>query len=80
MGVELELARLKERHEYLVERFENALETSLDERKELRESVQRIEQKLAHHVTFIGGVIFTVSALWAFFLSAKDHIAKWLTP
>lgn len=74
------MATLEANHQSLEHEFREAHRLSVEERKELRVSIDSIGTRLDRQLTFVGGIIFTISALWAVILFAKDWFLAHLRP
>ena len=68
------LTRLETNHDNLQHWFEAELRESIAERAELRKMVGELTTRLDRQMTFVGGIVFAVSAIWAF----ATYAWKWI--
>ena len=72
------MARMEQNHSHLDRWFREALTESLQERRELRQMIGALTSRLDKQMTFVGGVVFAISAIWAFATYAWGWLAAHL--
>ena len=72
------VARLEARADLAEKQFAEFVVSDTSDRKLIHATLTQIDGKLTKQLSFFGGVMFTVTALWAFVVFAKDWIlAHW---
>ena len=70
------VARLEARADIAERQFAEFIVADASDRKIIHDTLTRIDGKLTKQLSFFGGVMFTVTALWAFVVFAKDWIME----